>query len=195
MSADCAVCGATFTTPALRGWHERRDHPGWTPSAAMRQARMEESRARYAARQSRSVAFLRNSNIRARRVGRPIVDLAMVLPDGPCTYCGGPSDTWDHVVPFGQGGETSPENLTPTCHACNHRKSRYGAESATFRGPFLCGWCWTPVHRSRSKAFRHGRDLPWFACSASHANILRRWGLAFGNPLFAGSRTALEALA
>ena len=153
-----------------------------------------ESRQRYEARQPRSVAFLRHANTTARRLGRTVVDVTMVLPEGPCTYCGGPSETWDHIVPFSQGGETTVANLAPACHACNRRKSRYGTDTAKLSGTYLCGWCWSPIHRQRSNATRRDRPVRWFACSQSHANILRRWGgLAFGNPEFAGPRTRLVA--
>jgi hypothetical protein len=44
------------------------------------------------------------------------------LNSPPCMYCGGVSETIDHMLPRSRGGTNHRENLTPTCHRCNRRK-------------------------------------------------------------------------
>lgn len=46
-----------------------------------------------------------------------------VLLADPCTYCGGVSDTIDHIVPVVRGGANDAENLTGACGYCNSRKA------------------------------------------------------------------------
>ncbi|MFD5050416.1 MULTISPECIES: HNH endonuclease [Streptomyces] len=43
--------------------------------------------------------------------------------DGACVYCGDPSQTMDHVIPFADGGADELTNLVPVCHTCNRSKS------------------------------------------------------------------------
>ncbi|MFE2972045.1 HNH endonuclease [Streptomyces sp. NPDC059340] len=38
-------------------------------------------------------------------------------------YCGGPSQTMDHVIPFSDGGADNMSNLVPACRHCNLQKS------------------------------------------------------------------------
>ncbi|MFE4697403.1 HNH endonuclease [Streptomyces sp. NPDC056738] len=38
-------------------------------------------------------------------------------------YCGKPSETMDHVIPFSDGGADDMSNLVPACHSCNLSKS------------------------------------------------------------------------
>jgi 5-methylcytosine-specific restriction endonuclease McrA len=45
-----------------------------------------------------------------------------VLENGPCSYCGGPSDTVDHIDPLAPGGEHHWTNLTAACKSCNSKK-------------------------------------------------------------------------
>lgn len=44
------------------------------------------------------------------------------LFEGLCAYCDGQAETWDHVVPVAKGGKTTPENILPSCIACNSSK-------------------------------------------------------------------------
>lgn len=49
----------------------------------------------------------------------------IVLKD-PCSYCGAPSDTVDHIDPISKGGENTFENFTGACRSCNSRKYNKG---------------------------------------------------------------------
>lgn len=57
-----------------------------------------------------------------RRTGN--VDLAWVevLKFDPCSYCGNPGGTLDHVIPLVGGGEHSEDNLVGACRSCNSSK-------------------------------------------------------------------------
>lgn len=39
----------------------------------------------------------------------------------PCTYCGRPADSWDHVMPWSRGG--SDRQVVPACTQCNSSKN------------------------------------------------------------------------
>lgn len=41
---------------------------------------------------------------------------------GECVYCGGPSETVDHVIPLARGGWEHESNLVPACRPCNSGK-------------------------------------------------------------------------
>lgn len=108
---------------------------------ANRRILAEKAHAYYAANKAARLAYLRrwkasnpdrerlnryvnNANQTAKRFSLPgrlsIADLHVV--SGPCAYCGGLAETWDHVVPLSKGGANSRENLAPSCHPCNRRK-------------------------------------------------------------------------
>jgi hypothetical protein len=42
----------------------------------------------------------------------------------PCAYCGGQSETHDHITAFGEGGVNTWHNLAAACKSCNTRKGR-----------------------------------------------------------------------
>lgn len=69
------------------------------------------------------------ANVRARGYGvagrLTAADLRAIV--GQCHYCGGEQQGWDHVVPLCRGGANTPDNLVPTCRACNKSK---GAKTA-----------------------------------------------------------------
>ena len=49
-------------------------------------------------------------------------DWVDILRGDRCTYCGGPMEELDHIVPVSGGGEHSWENLTSSCKKCNGTK-------------------------------------------------------------------------
>lgn len=179
---ECYVCGEIFETLHRRGKHERYKHDFILPPE-VRAERNAQARATWRANQGRMRVFLRASNFQAGEYGQPPLPLDTKLAEGPCVYCGGPSDSWDHVLPVGRGGPHTAANLVPCCLPCNNRKGKYGGESAELI-TLLCGWCWKPIVRPRSALFR--RVMPKvFACSNSHRNVLRGYApMPFGNPTF-----------
>lgn len=40
----------------------------------------------------------------------------------PCSYCGGPGGSIDHIVPLSQGGMDKRWNCAPACRECNTEK-------------------------------------------------------------------------
>lgn len=76
--------------------------------------------------------------IRARNHGRargveaipPEAALVAEIFDDRCAYCGGPRETWDHIIPVSKGGVTEPGNIVPACRRCNSSK----------RDSDLCAW-------------------------------------------------------
>jgi 5-methylcytosine-specific restriction endonuclease McrA len=40
-----------------------------------------------------------------------------------CSYCSGPCETVDHVIPLALGGTNYEGNLAPACRVCNARKN------------------------------------------------------------------------
>lgn len=61
---------------------------------------------------------------RKRRISAVPDDASLVaeLFDNACAYCGGPHESWDHVVPVAAGGDSTPGNIVPCCIACNSSK-------------------------------------------------------------------------
>lgn len=72
--------------------------------------------------------ILRKNNIRykARIAAAPgdglTAEQVRDLKRRPCHYCGKPAVEIDHVVPIGNGGAHSIENVVPACRSCNARK-------------------------------------------------------------------------
>lgn len=69
----------------------------------------------------------RNQRTAARRRGVEVVPLEgcealLEKFNNACAYCGGPAETWDHIVPVSQGGRTVPGNIVPACKSCNSKK-------------------------------------------------------------------------
>lgn len=46
----------------------------------------------------------------------------LVMYGHACAYCGGPSETIDHVTPLSRGGLHHIDNLVPACKKCNFAK-------------------------------------------------------------------------
>lgn len=66
---------------------------------------------------------------KARRKNAPVFEPALidqyvkVLEFDPCSYCEGPMEQPDHIVPLIPDGEHRWENLTASCAFCNNSKS------------------------------------------------------------------------
>lgn len=58
--------------------------------------------------------------------------LAMLKTYGRCAYCGkklGDENlTFDHIIPYSQGGQNSIDNLYPACQACNQMRGNKSIE-------------------------------------------------------------------
>lgn len=86
-----------------------------------------EARARHKAWREANVerarAYARDAQ-RARHVGRDPdgKEYLKILLRDPCSYCGGPAGTIDHIRPVVRGGANVWENLTAACKTCNLRK-------------------------------------------------------------------------
>lgn len=76
--------------------------------------------------------FISGAKSRTRAYGdesQPLITPAeLLLIVGPCFYCGGEADGWDHKTPIIRGGPTTADNLVPCCRPCNNRKQRRTAE-------------------------------------------------------------------
>ncbi len=62
---------------------------------------------------------------RTREGGPPageVVEWMAILRSDPCSYCGGPGGSVDHVQPVLFGGRTEVNNLASTCRPCNSSK-------------------------------------------------------------------------
>lgn len=46
-----------------------------------------------------------------------------ILLKDPCSYCGAPSETIDHIEPVSKGGKHEVTNITGACKSCNSAKS------------------------------------------------------------------------
>lgn len=124
---------------------------------------------RAAPSQKRWAAFARHANEKAGKYGAPgRLSRSDDPPVGPCAYCGGAADTWDHVDPLVRLGVNALMNLVPACGNCNRRKQ---ARTLDMLGGvplvlgLLCGWCWSPIVRTSAecmKAERRGRR--YFTC-------------------------------
>lgn len=116
--------------------------------------------------------YVLTANGRAKRLGiEGRLTWGAAPEPGPCDYCGGPLETWDHVVPLSKGGANDLANLVPVCMGCNHWKNARSAES--FRSEprvyrLLCGWCWKPITRTR-RVIRNAERIGvrTFVCSHS----------------------------
>lgn len=54
---------------------------------------------------------------------RDYVAYRKVVQRDPCSYCGAPGGTKDHITPKARGGLNEPENLTGSCRRCNQAKA------------------------------------------------------------------------
>lgn len=57
------------------------------------------------------------------RLGQPTPAWRDVIRRDPCTYCGVPSETTDHIVPVSAGGLRDWPNEVGACKSCNEAKA------------------------------------------------------------------------
>lgn len=50
------------------------------------------------------------------------LEYVLIISNDPCTYCGAPTQSVDHVVPVARGGSGEWTNLAPACLSCNSSK-------------------------------------------------------------------------
>jgi 5-methylcytosine-specific restriction endonuclease McrA len=83
-------------------------------------------KARYRAKHDERLAYHRRW--RMAKKGAPLTEageeFVNVLLGDPCSYCGEPADTVDHIVAIKDGGDSDWDNLTAACINCNSRKQR-----------------------------------------------------------------------
>lgn len=136
------------------------------------------NRGRYAEHQAHYDAA-RNANRRAREAGCAGVltadDVQRTLSIGTCAYCGvelvrttrrasrKSAPTIDHVIALEAGGPNTPENIVPSCHACNASKHRSDRPWRWAREHDACVECGT----SERKHVCYGR------CSACYERTRR----------------------
>jgi 5-methylcytosine-specific restriction endonuclease McrA len=64
--------------------------------------------------------------VEAKRRGVPYTDDALeylqIIKADPCSYCGGPGGTVDHIDPISTGGSGDWDNLAGACKPCNSAK-------------------------------------------------------------------------
>lgn len=85
----------------------------------------EDARLRYAT--DADHRFRRRQHVHSRKRGVAALpvegrDALLEKFNGCCAYCGGPVETWDHIVPVSQGGRTELGNMLPACRSCNSKK-------------------------------------------------------------------------
>jgi hypothetical protein len=111
----CHACPLSFKSTVQRSAHERWNHPATPEIIAERERAYRASHRRQ--------RFISHANEKARHYGlsgRIAIDAE--LPPGPCAYCGGPANSWDHIDPMGRGGPNTIVNLAPACLPCNQHK-------------------------------------------------------------------------
>lgn len=141
LAATCRACRSTTTRPGptiperrrkrSEGLEWCRDCGDWLPAADCRGGRCRlhinaVDRDRYARDPAYRAERRQHAHSRKRGVKPvPAIGQDSILEDfgGCCAYCGAAAESWDHIIPVSQGGETVPWNIVPACIACNSSKN------------------------------------------------------------------------
>jgi 5-methylcytosine-specific restriction endonuclease McrA len=114
---------------ARRKEHYRRYHETNADQIlARRDAKREQNCARKRAwyqcnkERAKQAAMQRRTRAQPGPVDPETVAYAGMLRHDPCSYCGKPAGTIDHIVPIARGGLHEVDNLTAACLTCNNRK-------------------------------------------------------------------------
>lgn len=108
--------------------------------------------------QRRLIRLAIEMNKKALRVGVmgrvTAAELAQIILDseGVCNYCGvdlpDMEGSFDHVIPYAEGGRNLPENIVRACVTCNRMKATMSVaelkEYAALRVTCICGTVFRP---------------------------------------------------
>jgi 5-methylcytosine-specific restriction endonuclease McrA len=95
--------------------------PRLSPDEARRRRRACTGRWR-AANREHVQAYKREAYRRIGTADPETREYVAVIRLDPCVYCGGPTDTVDHIRPVSLGGPNHWTNLAPACRPCNSGK-------------------------------------------------------------------------
>lgn len=93
---------------------------------AVRQQDRESKQRRRASNDPVLRAHIRADRFRRRGGSKPTAaarEYFAVIAGDPCSYCGGPANTVDHIDPLRHGGAGEWDNFTAACASCNTRKN------------------------------------------------------------------------
>jgi 5-methylcytosine-specific restriction endonuclease McrA len=134
IKVSCVTCGVEFprrvgdlnvtTGSAHSGNYCSRAcylRPKLTPEEARRRSYAATATWR-AENRERVQAYKRAAYRRAETADAETRDYIEVIRHDPCVYCGGVSDTVDHIEPVSAGGQNHWTNLAPACRSCNSGK-------------------------------------------------------------------------
>lgn len=90
-----------------------------------RRERKREQRRTWAKANPDKVKIFRAKRIISQTLGgnTALQDYVEILLGDPCSYCGGVTETIDHIVPLACGGKNEVYNITAACMACNSAKN------------------------------------------------------------------------
>jgi 5-methylcytosine-specific restriction endonuclease McrA len=131
---------AWLATQRARSARFYERHPGYSTEQSTRWRADNPEKARESARRGMLAWAKRNPEAAALKVrhrrklgARPTGDAlayARILRHDPCSYCGGPAGTVDHIDPLVTSQNGDWDNLTAACRSCNSRKNRYSLLAA-----------------------------------------------------------------
>lgn len=116
---EIAADRARLRPDGLKWCKRRESHDGPLPFTAFSVERGAADGLRALCRKCDGEIYKRRAEKHWRAAGIPFA----------CTYCGGPYEHVDHVVPRALGGTDDVANLMPACRSCNQSKSDHSLEA------------------------------------------------------------------